>query len=136
MESAGVPARVIRWTAIGLGALLALAVVCGLLLRLLFDPNDYRRRIELAFNERTGRTLELEGDLRLQLLPRLAVSTGPLSISDRAGAGDFLTAQDARSGSRCGRCCAGASSSAGSPWSSRWWRCASMRTVTTTGRIF
>ena len=98
MESAGVPERVIRWTAIGLGALLALAVVCALLLRLLFDPNDYRRRIELAFNERTGRTLELEGDLRLKLLPRLAVSTGPLSISDRAGAGDFLTVQDARVG--------------------------------------
>ncbi len=95
---AGVPGRVIRWTAIGLGALLALAVVCALLLRLLFDPNDYRRRIELAFNERTGRTLELEGDLRLKLLPRLAVSTGPLSISDRAGAGDFLTVQDARIG--------------------------------------
>ena len=94
------PSRAIRWTLIAVGALLALLVVCGVLLRLLFDPNDYRTRIELAFNERTGRTLELEGDLRLRLLPRLAVSTGPFSISERPGAGDgdFLTARDARIG--------------------------------------
>jgi AsmA protein len=70
-----VPSRAIRWTLIALGALLALLVVCGVLLRLLFDPNDYRTQIELAFNERTGRVLDLEGDLGLRLLPRLAVST-------------------------------------------------------------
>lgn len=94
------PPRIIKWTAIAAGALLALVIVCGLLLRLLFDPNDYRTRIELAFNERTGRVLELEGKLRLRLLPRLAVSTGPFSVSERAdaGEGDFLTAQDARLG--------------------------------------
>ena len=93
------PSRAIRWTLIALGALLALLVVCGVLLRLLFDPNDYRTQIELAFNERTGRVLDLEGDLGLRLLPRLAVSTGPFSISDRTdGDGDFVTARDARLG--------------------------------------
>lgn len=94
------PARVFKWTAIGLGALLVLAVVCGVLLRLLLDPNDYRTQVELAFNERTGRTLELEGTLGLRILPRLAVSTGPFSISGRPGTGDgdFLTARDARLG--------------------------------------
>lgn len=92
------PSRTVRWTLIAVGAILALLVICGVLLRLLFDPNDYRTRLELAFNERTGRVLELEGDLGLRLLPRLAVSTGPFSISDRPGAGDgdFLTAADAR----------------------------------------
>jgi AsmA protein len=91
---------VIKWTAIVGGALLALGAVCGLLLRLLFDPNDYRTRIELAFNERTGRVLELEGKLGLRLLPQLAVSTGPFSVSERAdaGEGEFITAQDARLG--------------------------------------
>jgi hypothetical protein len=44
-------------------------------------------QIGLAFNERTGRVLELE-DLGLRLLPRLAVSTGPFSIGDRPGDGD------------------------------------------------
>jgi AsmA protein len=85
---------------IAVGALLALLVVCGVLLRLLFDPNDYRTQIEAAFKERTARVLELEGHLNLRLLPRLAVSTGPFSISDRSGAGDgdFLTARDARLG--------------------------------------
>ena len=93
-------ARAIRWTLISLGALAALLIVCGILLRLLFDPNDYRAQIELAFNERTGRVLTLEGRLGLRLLPRLAVSTGPFAISDRPGAsdGDFLTARDARVG--------------------------------------
>lgn len=90
--------RLIKWTTIAAGALLGLVGVCGLLLKLLFDPNDYRTRIELAFNERTGRVLELEGDLGLRLLPRLAVSTGPFSVRERAGEGDFLTAQDARLG--------------------------------------
>jgi AsmA protein len=85
---------------LALAALLALLAVCAVLLRLLFDPNDYRGQVELAFNERTGRVLELEGSLGLRLLPRLAVSTGPFSISDRPGSaeGDFLTARDARIG--------------------------------------
>lgn len=88
----------IKWTTIAAGALLALVAACGLLLKLLFDPNDYRTRIELAFSERTGRVLELEGELSLRLLPRLAVSTGPFSVSERADAGEgkFLTARDAR----------------------------------------
>jgi AsmA protein len=90
----------IRWTLIAFGALAALLIVCGILLRLLFDPDDYRTRIELAFKERTGRVLTLEGKLGLRLLPRLSVSTGPFAISDRPGAseGNFLTARDARVG--------------------------------------
>jgi AsmA protein len=95
-----VRSRVLKRTSIALVAVLALLVICGVLLRLLFDPDDYRTQIEIAFNERTGRALELEGELELRLLPRLAVSTGPFSIGDRPGFGDapFLTAQDARLG--------------------------------------
>jgi AsmA protein len=93
-----VRSRVLKWTSIALVAVLALLVICGVLLRLLFDPNDYRTQIEIAFNERTGRALELDGELELRLLPRLAVSTGPFSIGDRPGFGDapFLIAQDAQ----------------------------------------
>jgi AsmA protein len=95
-----VQSRVLKSTAVALAAVLALLLVCGVLLRLLFDPGDYRTTIERVFNERTGRALKLEGELGLRLLPRLAVSTGPFSISDRPGFGDepFLTARDARLG--------------------------------------
>jgi AsmA protein len=83
------------WVAAGLVVLFA---ICALLLKLLFDPNDYRADVERAFFERTGRELRLAGDLELKLLPRLALATGPFTVANAPGFGEepLLAVDDAR----------------------------------------
>lgn len=78
----------------------AAAVLAALLLLALlwFNPNDYRDEAQSAFLERTGRTLTLEGDLSLSVIPWLAVETGAASVSNRDGFDDapFASVRRAR----------------------------------------
>lgn len=80
--------------------LAAAASVVALLLAtwLMFDPNQYKDETEAAFLARTGRTLALEGDLSLSIIPWLAVETGAASIGNRDGFDDapFASVRHAR----------------------------------------
>ncbi|MGR9105739.1 MAG: AsmA family protein [Gammaproteobacteria bacterium] len=51
----------------------------------IFDPNDYKDEITKAVRKQTNRNLEIEGDLKLQLLPKLAVLTGRISMDNPRG---------------------------------------------------
>src|SRR5688500_660476 len=90
--------RVPRPLLIAFAVLAGLIVVGVIAIKLLVDPNDYRDRIEQMAESATGRKLELHGDLRLALWPRLAVRTGPISLANERGFGDkpMVAAQDAR----------------------------------------
>ncbi|MCI0654298.1 MAG: AsmA family protein, partial [Methylococcaceae bacterium] len=55
------------------------------LVPLIFDPNDYKLEIADTVRKLTGRRLEIEGDLRLQILPKLAVLTGKISMNNPDG---------------------------------------------------
>jgi AsmA protein len=57
------------------------------LVPLLFDPNDYKLEITDAVRKLTGRHLEIEGDLSLKILPKLAVTTGKISMNNPDGFG-------------------------------------------------
>ncbi len=75
---------------IGLGLLTALGflIVAMVVAVLTFDPNDYRERIELAVSEATGRDLSIDGELKLSLLPWLAVDVANVTLGNRPGFGD------------------------------------------------
>ncbi len=79
--------RTLRIAGFALAALAGLVLVGIVLVTWLFDPNDYRSQIQSAFHDATGRQLDLEGDLSLAFVPRLAVDAGAASISNRAGFG-------------------------------------------------
>ncbi len=49
---------------------------------LIFDPKDYTLKITEAVQKQTGRRLEIEGDIKLQLLPKLAVTTGKMKLGN------------------------------------------------------
>lgn len=55
------------------------------LLVLLTDPNDFRGDIEDAFAAATGRTLVIDGDLRLALWPRPMLEIGAMSLPAMPG---------------------------------------------------
>jgi len=81
-------AKLLKTLGIVIGALVGLLIVALVGVALTFDPNDYKAEIAAAVEESTGRTLTLEGDLELQLFPRLRIAVGQAELSNAAGFGD------------------------------------------------
>lgn len=81
-------AKLLKTLGIVLGALVGLLVIALVLVTLLFDPNDYKPEIAAAVEDATGRTLTLDGDLELQVFPRLRIALGQAELSNAAGFGE------------------------------------------------
>jgi len=79
--------RFLKFSLIGVAALIGLLVVVVLAVALLFDPNDYKDEIADRVEAATGRSLTLEGDLELGLFPWLSVDTGRIALGNAAGFG-------------------------------------------------
>ncbi|MGD8341716.1 MAG: AsmA family protein, partial [Gammaproteobacteria bacterium] len=80
--------RIVKVVGLVVGALLVLLVAVLVGVSLLFDPNDYKDRITTAVDDATGRSLTLEGDLSLNLFPRLGIGLGAAEFSNAEGFGD------------------------------------------------
>ena len=54
-------------------------VIAGLIaLPFIVDPNDYKQEISSQVEKATGRTLILDGDIKLSVFPWIALELGPL----------------------------------------------------------
>lgn len=76
---------------LSVAVILVLAVIIAVLL--FVDPNDYRDEIAAAVERQTGRTLAIDGDLGLALLPCCGIRLDETSLSNPPG---FDTTQFAR----------------------------------------
>jgi AsmA protein len=90
--------RIVKVVGIVVGALVALVVVLLVVVSLTFDPNDYKTEITNAVADATGRTLTLEGDLDLEVIPRVRIAVGQATLSNAPGFGDapFAEIESAR----------------------------------------
>lgn len=79
------PFKIFLWVVAAIVALLLVAVT---VLVLTFDPNDYRDDIERIVQRKTGRELQIEGDLALSVFPWLGVELGRTTLADAPGFGD------------------------------------------------
>ncbi|TDJ32304.1 MAG: AsmA family protein [Gammaproteobacteria bacterium] len=80
--------KFIKWLFYLLFGLVIFIVVAAVLVPLLFDINDYKPTIAEEVENRTGRAIGIEGDLKLTVFPWLGVETGALSLANAAGFGD------------------------------------------------
>lgn len=87
--------KVIKYLLYVLGAVVGLAVVVAIAVAVLFDPNQLKGEIERMVKQQTGRTLRLEGDLRLAFWPSIGASMGRASLSERASAAEFASLESA-----------------------------------------
>jgi AsmA protein len=78
-----------------LGALVVLVVAGVIAVTMLFDPNKLKGEIERAVEAKTGRTLKLEGELKLAFWPSIGASVGRASLSERGGKGTFIGLESA-----------------------------------------
>src|SRR6266480_3510112 len=80
---------------LALGAVVAFLAAAVLVFTLSFDPNRYKDDIERMAMERTGRTLRLQGELKLAFFPSLGASVGGVTLSERGSNREFVALQSA-----------------------------------------
>ncbi len=85
-----------------LGLVVVLLVLAAVVLPLVVDPNDYRDEIAARVEAATGRPMEIEGELKLSVIPWLGVDIGRVRLGNPAGFGDgaFLEIESASVGVR------------------------------------
>lgn len=79
-------------------AVVGLALLLGVAVYLLFDPNEFKADIEDGVREATGRDFAIEGDLAISLFPWTAVEVGRTTLGNAEGFGEapMLTFDGAR----------------------------------------
>src|SRR3979490_823528 len=75
---------------VALGGVVTLLVAVVLVFALAFDPNRYKDDIERMAKERTGRTLKLQGELKLAFFPSLGASVAEVTLSERGSGREFV----------------------------------------------
>src|SRR5207244_13639441 len=85
----------IKYLWLALGGVVALVVAGIVVFALTFDPNRYKGDIERMALERTGRTLRLQGELKLVFFPSLGAGVGGVTLSERGSNREFVALQSA-----------------------------------------
>ena len=67
------------------GVLVLLLLVAIVVLPMLVDPNDYKDEITQVVKDKTGRTLEIDGDISLSVFPWLGMDIGPTRLGNASG---------------------------------------------------
>jgi AsmA protein len=92
--------RALKIVGIVVGSLVGLIVIAAVAIVLLVDPNDYRDDIARLVQQKTGRPLEIRGELGLKLFPWVALEVNDVRLGNPPGYGDdpFLSVTSASVG--------------------------------------
>src|SRR5712664_1998967 len=85
----------IKYLWLVLGGVVALVAAGIVVFALTFDPNRYKDDIERIAKERTGRTLKLQGELKLAVFPTLGAGVGGVTLSERGSGREFVRLESA-----------------------------------------
>ncbi|HET9350062.1 MAG TPA: AsmA family protein, partial [Burkholderiales bacterium] len=81
----------IKYTLLGLSALILLVLAGIAVFALTFDPNRYKGEIERLAKEQTGRTLRIKGDIELAFWPSLGAEVSGVTFSEKGSEQNFLS---------------------------------------------
>jgi len=87
--------KIFKYVLYAIGGLAVLAIAGAIVFVLTFDPNRYKTEIEQAVKERTGRTLKLQGDLKVAVFPSLGADVAKVSLTERGSEQEFLSLDSA-----------------------------------------
>jgi AsmA protein len=85
----------LKYTLLGLGGLLGLAVAGAAVFALTFDPNRYKQDIERLAKEKTGRTLSIKGDIKMAFWPSLGADVAGVTFSEKGSEQQFVSFESA-----------------------------------------
>jgi len=83
----------LKYGLIGLGTLVVVAVAGAAIFAATFNPNRYKGEIERIAAEKTGRTLKLNGDIKMAFWPSLGAEVAGVTFSEK-GSKDLFVAFD------------------------------------------
>ena len=81
--------KLLKFTAIGLGGLIVIALIIVGVVAATFNPNDYKPLIVKLVQEKKQRTLNIEGDIKLAFWPKIGANLGKISLSEHKGDKEF-----------------------------------------------
>lgn len=86
--------KILAWLA---SIVLLVIVAAAIALPLFVDPDDFKPQIAQLVKEKTGRTLDIQGKIKLSVFPWLGVKLGTTALSNAPGFGaePFLRAESA-----------------------------------------
>jgi AsmA protein len=80
--------RALKIVGIVVGALVALVVIAAIAVVMLVNPNDYRDDIAKLVEQKTGRPLQIRGELDLKLFPWIALDIHDVTLGNPPGYGN------------------------------------------------
>ena len=81
-------AKFIKLIAVILGIVILLVVGAIIIIPLVVDPNDYKDQITALVKDKTGRELQIEGDIQLSVFPWLGLELGAVRLSNAPDFGE------------------------------------------------
>ena len=87
--------KAIRYTLYAIGGLLILLVLGVAVFAITFDPNKYKGQIQNLVKDKTGRTLNLQGNLELAFWPALGAKVNGVTLSERGSDQQFVALDSA-----------------------------------------
>ena len=79
--------RFVRYALFGLGGFVLLLAAALAYVLVFFDPNAHKQELAQLVHDRTGRELNLPGDLKLRLYPWVAIEVGRATLGNAPGFG-------------------------------------------------
>ncbi|HCI12882.1 MAG TPA: AsmA family protein [Gallionellaceae bacterium] len=88
--------KILKYTLIGAGSVVGVAVAGAAYLAATFDPNDYKDEIVKAVKESKQRDLRIDGDITLSFFPNIGANLGKVSLSEFKNEQQFAAIESAR----------------------------------------
>ena len=85
----------LKTSLIGIAGLLILVIAAAAIFVLTFDANRYKPQIERLVQEKTGRTLKLQGPLEAAIWPSLGAKVAGVTFSERGSEQQFVALDNA-----------------------------------------
>ena len=87
--------KALKYTLLGAGAVVGIAVAGAVYVAATFDPNDYKGQIIKAVKDSKQRDLRLDGDIRLSFFPSIGADLGKVSLSEHNSDKQFASFESA-----------------------------------------
>jgi AsmA protein len=88
--------KILKYTLIGTGSVVGVAVAGAAYLAATFNPNDYKDQIIQTVKESKQRDLRLDGDITLSFFPSIGANLGKVSLSEYKSDQQFAAVESAR----------------------------------------
>src|SRR5262249_53766620 len=88
--------KILKYAVYALGALVVLLIAAVLIVTATFDPNQYKPQIAKAVKDKTGRTLAIDGDIKLKVFTKIGAQVGKVTLSEHGSEKTFAGVEQAQ----------------------------------------